>query len=260
MGNYLGDIWRCRYFWLSLVRMDLRTRYRRSVLGVGWSLLHPLAMTAILCFVFHRIFKTDIADYGPYLLSGLACWQYLLQSTVQGCQCFFQGQAYIRQCPVPLAVYPLRTVLGCTIHFLIALGITILLTGLLRGFAEPLALISLAPSLALMFVLVWSLATVAGFATVLFQDTQHLAEVAFQILFYATPIIYTPAILKEHQLDWLMRVNPVVPLLCLFRDPIWLGRFPEPATYAAAAATVLATASLACLVLHLLQRRLIYYL
>src|SRR5262249_18391644 len=56
MQAYLGAIWRCRYFWLSLVRMDLRHRYRGSVLGLGWSLLHPIAMTAILCTVFHHLF------------------------------------------------------------------------------------------------------------------------------------------------------------------------------------------------------------
>src|SRR5688500_6720008 len=50
--RYLGRVWDCRYFWLSLVRMDLRNRYRRSTLWMGWSLLNPLLMTGILCAVF----------------------------------------------------------------------------------------------------------------------------------------------------------------------------------------------------------------
>ena len=48
MSRYLAAIWKCRYFWLSLVKMDLRTRYRRSALGLGWSLLNPIAMTAVM--------------------------------------------------------------------------------------------------------------------------------------------------------------------------------------------------------------------
>ena len=55
MTTYLAAVWRFRFFWMSLVRMDLRTRYRRSLLGIGWSLLQPLAMTAIFCLVFPQL-------------------------------------------------------------------------------------------------------------------------------------------------------------------------------------------------------------
>src|SRR5712691_5286172 len=109
MRDYLAEIWRCRYFWLTLVKVDLRTRYRRSILGMGWSLLHPIAMTTILCIVFSTIFKRDVLDYAPFLLAGLATWNYVLSSALSGCQCFFQGESYIRQYPAPFAIYPLRT-------------------------------------------------------------------------------------------------------------------------------------------------------
>src|SRR5580700_4749353 len=102
MGNYLQAIWRCRYFWLSLVKMDLRTRYRRSILGMGWSLLHPIAMTAIICTMFHQIMGVNILEYGPFLLAGLACWQFIIGATIQGCQSLFQGESYIRQYPAPI--------------------------------------------------------------------------------------------------------------------------------------------------------------
>src|SRR5919199_1280608 len=101
MRSYLAAVWRCRYFWLSLVKMDLRTRYRRSVLGLGWSLLHPIAMTTILCAVFYSIFHKPIPVYAPFVLAGLATWNYIVPSTLQGCQCFFLGESYIRQYPAP---------------------------------------------------------------------------------------------------------------------------------------------------------------
>src|SRR5207249_3522038 len=123
--TYFGAIWRCRYFWLSLVKMDLRTRYRRSVLGMGWSLLHPIAMTIILCTVFTRVFNVASEDYAPFVLAGLACWNFITFSTTQGCQCFFQGESYIRQYPSPMAIYPLRTALGGIIHFLLALVVVL---------------------------------------------------------------------------------------------------------------------------------------
>src|SRR5436305_3375784 len=125
MTAYLTAVWRCRYFWLSLVRMDLRTRYRRSVLGVGWSLLHPLMMATVLCFVFHRLAKQDIWQYGPVVLTALAFWNFFSTCTLQGCQSLFHGESYIRQYPTPLAIFPLRVTLGTAIHFSIALAVCI---------------------------------------------------------------------------------------------------------------------------------------
>jgi ABC-type polysaccharide/polyol phosphate export permease len=97
MQAYMGAIWRCRHFWLALVGMDLRTRYRRSVLGIGWSLLQPICMTIIFCTVFYKLFGADPRTYAAYVLAGLAFWNYVMAVSVHSCQCFFYGEAYIRQ-------------------------------------------------------------------------------------------------------------------------------------------------------------------
>ena len=59
MIGYFSKIWRLRYFWMALVRNDLRNRYRRSVIGIGWSLLQPIAMTIVLCVVFCQLFEHE---------------------------------------------------------------------------------------------------------------------------------------------------------------------------------------------------------
>src|SRR5262249_55714639 len=150
MIGYLGSIWRCRYFWLSLVKMDLRTRYRRSVLGMGWSLLDPIAMTVILCVVFQKLMMPEGGggEYAPYLMAGLAAWNFLMTATTQGCGCFFQGESYIRQHPAPLAIYPLRTALGALIHFFMALLVVIAMSWFLQvnGFDNLATLWCLVPS------------------------------------------------------------------------------------------------------------------
>jgi len=102
--TYLATVWRFRYFWMSLVRMDLRTRYRRSLLGVGWPLLQPLAMTGIFCLVFQQVMQVPIEKYVPNVLTGLVCWNFITACAVAGCHCFIIGEAYIRQCPLPLAI------------------------------------------------------------------------------------------------------------------------------------------------------------
>jgi ABC-type polysaccharide/polyol phosphate export permease len=260
MASYLAAVWRCRYFWLSLVKMDLRTRYRRSILGLGWSLLNPICMTAILCTVFHTLFDMSIPEYAPFLFAGLATWNYLMTTATQGCQCFFQGESYIRQHPAPLAVYPLRTALGGTVHFLLALCVTLLLSWYCQGFGNLLSLVSLIPTIVLLFIFSWSVAVLMGFANVHFQDTQHLSEVAFQILFYATPIIYRVDKLKNNVFAQLISYNPLVYVLKLVRDPIVEGRFPSLETYGIAGLIVAVALAAAGLTLARLQRRLIFHL
>lgn len=258
MSGYLTAIWRTRYFWLSLVRMDLRNRYRRSVLGVGWSLLHPLIMTAIMCTVFQRILHAPMPDYLISVLAGLACWNFVHFTTLQGCQCLFQGEAYIRQCPAPAAIYPLRTALGALIHFLLALLVVVGVSWYFKGISNGVALLSLIPAVLLLFVFGWSLAVLTGFMNVYFKDTQHLCELGFQILFYATPIIYDLKDLGDGRLARLVAWNPLVPMLKLFRDPIVEGQGASALVFGWSGLIVTALATAAVLPLWKLQKTFIF--
>jgi ABC-type polysaccharide/polyol phosphate export permease len=266
---YFSAIWQCRYFWLSLVKMDLRTRYRRSLLGMGWSLLNPIAMTAIFCLVFVRALGGgDVGSFAPYLLAGLSCWQYITGATQQGCQSFFRGETYIRQYPAPLAIYPLRIALGCMIHFLIALSVVLVLAWLVHGFHNLAVIWTLAPSLVLLFIFGWAVALITGIATVHFHDTQHLLEIALQILFYATPIIYPSSMLESRGLGFLVRFNPILPFLDLIRVPILVDSDSLPLEslrlyrHALILATVITfgTALIAGIMLNRVGKRLIFHL
>jgi ABC-type polysaccharide/polyol phosphate export permease len=261
MVGYLRAMWRCRYFWLSLVKIDLRTRYRRSAIGLGWSLLRPILMTTVLCVVFRTFWNLPVEKFAPMLLAGLVLWDYISIATKSGCHCFFQGEPYIRQHPAPIAIYPLRTALGETVHFLLALSVVFGLAWFLNGFSNLPALVSLLPVLVLLFLFAWSLALIAGFANVYFQDTQHLTDVGFQILFYATPIIWRLEDFHERpRLTALLRCNPLIPFFDLVREPIVHGTIPGPMVFAQATLTVLVVGLLAMLVCNRAQRQLIFHL
>lgn len=260
MKAYFAEVWGCRHFWLSLVKMDLQVRYRRSVLGIGWSLLHPIATTLVLCTVFHEIFHISIREYVPFLMAGLAFWAYTTGVIGRGCQCFVEAESYIRQHPVPMAIYPLRTALGAMIHFLIALAVVLLLTWCFKGFGNFSVLPSLAIGLGIMLAFGWAAAVLAGYINTIFRDIQHLTDIAFQILFYLTPIMYPPDVLVRSKMEWLIRFNPLAHLLKLIRDPLVDGRLPSWRAYGAAIATVLLLTGIATLLLGRLQRKVILYL
>ncbi len=260
MTGYVTDIWRLRYFWMALVRVDLRRSYRHSILGLGWSLLLPLSMTVVLCTVFARLFNVEIRTFAPYLLAGLTAWNFLTSVMTQGCQSFLQGEAYIRQHPAPLAIYPLRTTLGAGIHLLAGLAVVLGLSWCLNGFGNLPALISLVPSLALFFILAWSLAVCMGVLNVLFQDIQHLIQVLLQVVFYVTPIMYPANVLRERGLNWVLVFNPISAYLELIRAPIIQAQWPALSVYAAALLTALVAAGMACLLLMRFERKMIFYL
>ena len=295
MKTYLEAIWNCRYFWLSLVRMDLRSRYRGSVLGIFWSLLHPIAMTAILCVVFSCAFGQNLRTYAPLVFTGLTFWGFFTASAVQGCLCFFQGEPYIRQHPAPLAIYPLRNVLGAAFHFIIGLGLAIVI-GLIVGpdtgknpsatrlmqadlatvndsqsspggnpsatrLTQVLALPSLLVSCILLLLFGWSVSILTGLFSVRFRDSRYLVELGLQGLFYLTPVMYRIESFKDkHRLTQLLQYNPLVAFLDLIRDPILLGRIPSLTTYACATTVVLVVAVAATTALWIDERRLIFHL
>lgn len=260
MLTYLTNIWKYRYFWMSLVRMDLRTRYRRSLIGMGWSLLQPLAMTTVLWVAFQHFVPVRTESYVSHLLTGMVVWNFILNSALQGCQCFFQSESYIRQCPLPLAIYPLRTAIGAFFHFLMGLVVMVAVCAFLVGAPGLDALSSLVPTIVLLFAFAWSLAVLCGTANVYFNDTQHLAEVLFQILFYLTPIIYRLEDLGRHRLGAVLQWSPIVAFLNLVREPLLNHARPTQGEYMYAIAIVGATGGLACLLLSRLQKKLIFHL
>jgi len=256
----MSEVWRLRHFWLALVRNDLRRRYRHSVIGLGWSLLQPISMTIIFCVVFSTLFRQDIRTFAPYLLSGLVFWGFFQGSAMQGCQCFFMGESYIRQHRAPLAIHALRVVLGAKIHFLLGLAVVLVFVWGVNGLGNLPELVSLLPTMALLLLLGWSLAVCLGVVNVLFQDTQHLVEVGLQMLFYLTPIMYPADMLRNRNLGWFIDFNPMAAFLELVRAPILDGEFPSLTALLMACATVLVALAAAACSLRWAERRIILYL
>ena len=257
---YSQRLWQMRFFWLSLVRKDILSRYRHSLLGVGWSLLQPIAMTTVICIAFHSIFRVSIRQYAPFLLVGLSVWSFLSSVMLQGCQSFRISESYIRQFPAPLAIYSLRMVLVCGFHFIISLSVVVLLSMALRGFSDFAALLTLVPTAILLFLIGWSLATIAGLATAIFPDVPHLAEVSLQLLFYATPVMYPAEALKGNAFGWLLAWNPVAVLLDLVREPVLNGTVVPFERFAVGGLMALALMATAIGLLWRLERKFVYFL
>ncbi len=264
MPGRLATVWRFRHFWLSLAGMDLRVRYRRSVLGIGWSVLHPVLMAIVFCVAFASWLGTgDWRTAAPFYLAGLVVWDAVKHSAVQGGLTFLRNEPYIRQSPLPLAVYTLRTSLGTATHFGIALIVATATAGILHPADHwtPLyAIWAVLPAAALLAVFCWAVTALVAVANVFFHDTQHLAEVGLGIGFFLTPIIYPKERLAERGLRFVAEANPVVTFLDVIRQPILTGEPPSAAAFARAAGLTVVTVAAAVAALARFERRLVFHL
>jgi lipopolysaccharide transport system permease protein len=262
MIHHLQAMWKFRHFLLALVKSDLRLRYHRSMLGIGWSLLNPIAMTCVFTVVFTNLLGNgDPIAYAAYVLMGMAMWGFLRDSCLTGCRCFNMNEAYIRQSPIPYTIYTLRTVLGQAIHSLIALGVVVSMIAIFnRNAGVFLSLAIVLPGLLLTLLSAWAATTIAAFITVYFHDTQHLMEVGAQILFFLTPIMFNRDLLDDRGLGWIVDANPVTWLLELTRTPLLTGSMPNVQMYLAGGGFTLALIGLAIGTNAWLQKRVIFHL
>jgi len=268
MFRHLSAVWTARHFLLALVQLDLRLRYRRSVLGVGWSLLHPIAMTIVFTVVFSQLFgDSNPVGYAAFALAGLAVWGFLREAATSGSRAFLQNEAYIRQSPMPYTIYTLRTVLGQAIHSSLALVIVVCWLVLWKG--DPGVLVGLAlaiPGMIITLIAAWAIATIGAFIDAFFHDTAQILEVGCQIGFFLTPIMYRRSLLDQRGLGWVVDINPVNLYLSVIRDPL-LGGIPSSEglvqlSYAYFAAVVFTgvLVGLAAGVVSWLQKKVIFYL
>ncbi|MCS7168842.1 MAG: ABC transporter permease [Gemmatales bacterium] len=259
--NYLREIWKRRYFWLALVKLDLDARYRRSFLGIGWSLLNPLAYTSVMCLVFYQIFEMDLREYAPYVFTGVAIWNFISNSVLEGCQSILVGEKYIRSYPAPLAMYSLRSTLSIGLHFLILLIFTIFLSWIVRGFDNLIALPILIPVLILLFFFSWALTTIFGIITVYFPDTHHLASILLQLIYYLTPVFYPKEMLaKRGMLVNILTANPLGYVVELIRRPVLYGEIPGFHAFFITLNTTLVLAIIAVALLAANERKIIFNL
>lgn len=254
-----AEMWSFRHFLMALVRLDLRQKYSRSALGLGWSVVQPAAFSAVFVLVFSQVLNTSPASYMVTLLIGLAVWNFFRECAVSGCLAFVSHESYIRQRPLPYGLYSARNVIGYAIHALFAFAVALVAVVMVNGHAEYLlTLWAVVPILLMILVAGWAVATIFAFAQVYFHDTKHLLEVLAQMLFFLTPIVYPPSLLVNKGLGWVARFNPLNVYLELVRYPLTTGELPDAKLVAYGLAFTALLVGMALATISAFQKRLVF--
>lgn len=209
----------------ELVARDLKVRYKRSALGILWTMLNPLLLMGILAFVFSHILRVTIEHFAIFLLSALVLWTFFAQTTAWSTSCFLSYSPLIKKIYVPQGIFVLATVLAGVVNLLISLvplAIIMLVVG--HPFSPALAFLPVPILLTALFSLGISLALAP--LSVMFADVVPIYQVVLTGWMYLTPILY-PLTLLPDQYRRILVLNPMTHLVEAFRTPIYMGEIPS---------------------------------
>ncbi|MSC84006.1 ABC transporter permease [Eubacterium sp. am_0171] len=216
MSRYIQNFLKFKPLLGELVARDIKIKYRRSVLGVLWTLLNPLCMMIILSVVFSNLFKFDIENFPLYILSGQVIFNFYSDATSGAMSAIIGSAALIKKVYVPKYLFVLSRVFSSTINLMASFTAMLIVMVATRtelhwtAFLFPIPLILL-----VLFSL--GIGLILSAVTVKFRDIIHLYGVFVTGLLYLTPVIYPMSILP----DWLYKVvmlNPLTNILMMFRD------------------------------------------
>jgi lipopolysaccharide transport system permease protein len=213
---------------IELVLRDLRLRYKRSVLGIAWSLLTPLAQLLVLHFVFTVVLPLDIPDFVSFLFIGILVWSWLSGSLEQATDSIVDNRELVRQPGFPMAILPVVMVAANLIHLLLALPILGAFLWLDGTAAMGPAILLLPVLIALQFLFTLSIAYFAATLQVTFRDTKHLLRVVLTLGFYVTPVFYEVRHVPD-RFAALYALNPMVHIMGAYRDVLLRGAWPPAA-------------------------------
>ncbi len=240
-----------------LVLRALRVRYRRSVLGFGWSLLYPLLSMLVLTVVFSRVFPS-IEHYALYVVAGVMAWSFFSLSCLQSMDSLLGAAPVLSKVYVPSAIYPLAVVGANLANLLASLLVLPVLVLVLDAAVAPDPLVALLALVSLAAFTAGASLFLAAF-NLFFNDVRYFFENLLLLWFYASPIVYPVGIVPE-RFSGLLWCNPFYWFLEVLRAGLYgNGALAAGSMPAVAAISILVLTS-GWFVFSRLERRFHLYL
>jgi ABC-2 type transport system permease protein len=215
--------YRCLLY--DLVSRDIKTKYRRSVLGILWSVLNPLLMMLVLTAVFANIFRYDITDFPVYYLTGYILFNFVSEATSFSMTSIINAAGLIKKVYIPKVLFPLEKCLFSLVNLafsLIAAVIVFLIVGVTPSWTMLLFFVPIV----YLFIFCFGLSLILATMNTFFRDVGYLYGVFITLWVYLTPIIYPINILPAW-MQSIVRMNPLTHYVEYFRSVTLYGTLPS---------------------------------
>jgi ABC-type polysaccharide/polyol phosphate export permease len=260
------DVYQSRELLWNLTLRELRTKYRRSFLGWAWSMLNPLATVAVYGFVFGVLFDAQAPVGDPsgldgfafFLLCGLLPWNFFALVNALGLGAISANAGLVRRVYFPRETLVFSNVLHACVQFTIEMSLLCIVLLIAGSPIIPWLPVVIITS-ALLAVFASGFALALSVLSVYFKDMTYLWGIVIQVWFFATPIVYPPALLEEQAPEWAQRIlslNPMANFVEVYRRCLYDAGAPGWKTMLGLVVVSFASLTLGWMVFNRLGRRL----
>ena len=223
--NSLKELYTYREMLFNLVKKDLRTRYKGSVLGFFWTFLNPLLQLIVYTFVFSVVMRAGIEKYYIYLFVALVPWIFFSTSLTSSSASIIGNKDLIKKIYFPRIIIPMAVVNGAFMNMLFTM-IVVFVALIFSGIGISWYIILLPIIMVLEYLLVLGLAFVISALNVYFRDLEHILGILTMAWMYATPILYDIDMVPQN-LQPLFKLNPMTPIVLAFRNILYYKTMPD---------------------------------
>jgi len=224
--NALTDIlyglskWR---LWTALAFNDIRMRYKKSWIGIGWVALSTSLFLAAKIFIFSNFSAQPLGFFAVYLATGFMVWRFMSSVVMESTSVYFSAAGWIKSEPIPYSTYIFQLVYRNFITLLYSSLPVIVTLIIFQTFTLKFAITFFPVILIYLLNAVW-VGMILGVVCGRFRDLAHLIQTAMQIMFFLTPVIWVAS--DVGKLANFVRWNPLAHFLAIFRDPLLYSEYP----------------------------------
>jgi len=216
----IKEIIQYKNLFFELVRKGIKLKYRRSYLGVIWSMIEPLLTMLVLTLVFGTLLGHHEKSFPVYILSGRLIYSLFSQSTTTALKSIRQNEGLIKKVYVPKMLYPMSAVVFNYILFIISLVVLAGVSLVLGVYPTWRVLLVIVP-LSVLFVMSLGVGLILSTLGTFFRDLEYLWNVALMLVMYASAIFYYPDVILASGVNWILRYNPLFCVITNFRSCIF---------------------------------------
>jgi ABC-type polysaccharide/polyol phosphate export systems, permease component len=256
MLERLKEIYAYREMIVSLVKRDLKGRYKGSVLGFLWTFLNPLLQLAVYTMVFSTIMRAGIEDYYLFLFVALIPWIFFSTSLTGGASCILAQQDMVKKIYFPREVLPVSYVTSQFVNMLLSFAVIFLVLAF-AGYPLRIEAVFCLPLIMVVeYVLALGFTMIMSAVTVYIRDLEYILGILTMAWQFLTPILYAIDQAPE-EVRWIFWINPMTYVIIAYRDILYYGKMPKLETLASAAVTGVVMLFAGWFAFHRLQRRFV---
>lgn len=220
------EIWEYREMVISLVKRDLKSRYKGSVLGFLWMFLNPLLQLLVYTIVFSTIMKMGIEKFYLFLFVALVPWLFFSTCLSNGTTVVFAQQDMVRKIYFPREVLPLSFTLSQFVNMLLSFIVIFVVVAFSGVEVRTKALFCLPIVMLTEFVLSLGVTYLVSALNVYFRDLEHILGIVSMAWMYLTPILYSVEMVPKQYVQFFY-LNPMTPITIAYRDILYYGQVPH---------------------------------